>query len=619
MASAVAVGWHSGCFGAQAWQRLPFPVTLLTPSPHGAGGNENFVYLVMYIKWPPRHGGPFNFLNGLLGKATAVEVKNEIVENVGNRAIWQNTEREQQKEDPVEDGVDTEVSQPGDSAKDPKASEDTAPSLGTLAPSEEGGQSHMLESASSLEHTEQVGSGEATGTPNARTGAALEQSKCLSDLDGDILGPVTGQGSQNTLDIQNQSEEAAEKQEQEEQDFQTRSGEVSPEPRQESVPLQLSELDRVSSTQGAGGAGPAGQGQLEGMEASSPPGYGSDTVSHDDRYAVDVPKELDPSAGHGLEKELTNQEVSEPRALPVQSTGAGAENTEEEDEGEGFRNETPVQTDVPTSPSSPAASVQEATGPDMADARSEPLDGKEPSEDRNDQQEEGLDSSQKKTKNKKKKNRKKRSPVEPRKDVQKEFPTPEPSEVKRVTSADEKSGETQNEVAENPKPNIVAGGSEHLGSPEGPGMELDGKLDQEHSDVSAQAEQGTADGEPLLLEGEAVGASGCRAGVEGVEQGVLTGAAPSALPEVEDTPRGALLGDERPPEHSAAAPQTEGTEGCVMSEHPSQGARKVLDSISLEDSDLPPARESGDLHSESKAETGDRSEKDRSKEDCTLS
>lgn len=189
-----------------------------------------------------------------------------------------------------------------------------------------------------------------------------------------------------------------------------------------------------------------------------------------------------------------------------------------------------------------------------------------------------------------------------------------------MTSADEKSGvETQNEVAGNPEPNTVAGGSAHLGSPEGPGMELDGKLDQEDSDGSAQAGQGGAAGAPLLLEGEAVRASGCRAGVEGLEQGALTGAAPGSPPENEDVPRGALLGDERPPEDSAAAPPTEGTEGCVRSEHPSQGARKVLDSISLEDDDLPPARESGDVHSESRAETDGRSEKDRGKEDCTLS
>ncbi|XP_036110666.1 leucine-rich repeat flightless-interacting protein 1 isoform X3 [Molossus molossus] len=549
--------------------------------------------------------------DGTLGEATAVEVEDEIVENVGKREIGQNTEQEQQKEDPL----------PGDSAEDPRASEDSAPSLGTLAPNEDGGQSHMLESAPSLEHTEQVGAGEATGAPGARTGAALEQSKCLSDLDGDIPGPVTGQGSPNALDIQNQSEEAAEKQEQEEQDGQPRSGEVSADPRQESAPLQPSEPDRVSGTQGAGGAGPAGQGQLEGMEASSPPRYGDDTVSHDDRYAGDVPKGPDPSAGHGLEEELASQAVSEPRALPAQGTGAGGQSTEEEVEGQGFGKETAAQADVPASPSSPAPRAQEATGPDTVDARSEPLDGKEPSEDRNDRQEEGLDASQKKTKNKKKKNRKKRSPVEPRKEVQKEltFPTPDLSEVTQVTSADEKSGaETQNEVG-NPKPNIVAGGSGHPGSSEDPGMESDGKLDREGGDVSAEAGRGAAAGEPVLLEGEAAGASGCRAGVEGIERGVLTGAAPSALPGKEDVPCGALLGDKRPREDGPAAPQAEGTEGCVMSQHPSQGARKVLDSISLEDDDTPPAGESGDLHSESKAEAEVRNEKDRSKEDCTLS
>lgn len=52
--------------------------------------------------------------DGTLGKATEVEVKNEIVENVGKREILQNTEQEQHKEDPVKDCVDTEVLHPGE-------------------------------------------------------------------------------------------------------------------------------------------------------------------------------------------------------------------------------------------------------------------------------------------------------------------------------------------------------------------------------------------------------------------------------------------------------------------------------------------------------------------------
>lgn len=46
--------------------------------------------------------GPFNFLNGLLGKANEVDMKNEILEDVGKKEILQNTEREEHKEESEE-------------------------------------------------------------------------------------------------------------------------------------------------------------------------------------------------------------------------------------------------------------------------------------------------------------------------------------------------------------------------------------------------------------------------------------------------------------------------------------------------------------------------------------
>ncbi|XP_054579407.1 leucine-rich repeat flightless-interacting protein 1 isoform X2 [Eptesicus fuscus] len=560
--------------------------------------------------------------DGTLGKATAVEVKNEIVENVGKREILQNTEQEQHKEDPVEDCVDTEVLPPGDSAEDRKTSEDSAPSLGTLATNEGQVQSSGLESTSFLEHAEQVESRELTSTPDARTGAPLEQSKSSSEPGGETPGPAIGQGSWNALDIKNQSEEATEKQEQEEQDFQTSLGEVNTKPHQEPAPVQIPEVEKVSSSEGAVEAGLAGLEEQEGTVASCPPSYSNDTVSHD-TCAVDVPRELGPR----LEKELTNQEGAEPREVPVLSTGAGGEHSEEEDEGRGFLSEKPVQTEVPASPSSPAASAQEAAGAHTVKAK------REPSEEKNDPQGEGLDSSQKKTKNKKKKNKKKKSPapVETPQDVKKEltFQNPDLSEVKeekQVKSPDEKSGvETQNEVTGNHKQNIVAGSSENLGLPEDPKTELVGKLNHEDGDVNTEVGKGRADGEPLLFEGDTTQASGSRASAEGSEEGAVkanaegAGAAPSRPPENEEVPGSARLGNESPSEDINAASQTEGTEGCVMSEFPSQEVRKVLGSISLENDDSAPARESGDSHSECKEETRGRSEKDKSKEDCALS
>ena len=51
--------------------------------------------------------GPFNFLNGLLGKANEVDMKNEILEDMGKREILQNTEREEHKEESEEQEVQT--------------------------------------------------------------------------------------------------------------------------------------------------------------------------------------------------------------------------------------------------------------------------------------------------------------------------------------------------------------------------------------------------------------------------------------------------------------------------------------------------------------------------------
>lgn len=557
--------------------------------------------------------------DGTLGKATAVEVKNEIVENVGKRGILQNTEQEQHKEDPVEDCVDTEVLPPGGSAEDRKTSEDSAPSLGTLAINKGQVRSPVLESTSFLEHAEQVESRELTSTPDARTGVPLELAKSSSKPAGETPGPATGQGSQNAVDVKNQSEEAAEKQEQDEQDVQTSLGEVSTKPHQESAPVQIPEVEKVSSSQGAVEAGLAGLEEQAGTVASRPPRYSDDTVSHD-TCAVHVPTELGP----GLEKELTNQEGAESKEVPVPNTGAAGEHSEEEDEGRGLLSEKPVQTEVPASPSSPAACAQEAAGAHTVKAK------RDPSEEKNDPQGEGLGSSQKKTKNKKKKNKKKKSPapVETPKDVKKEltFQNPDLSEAeeeKQVKSPDEKSGvETQNEVTGNPKQSIVAGSSDNLGFPEDPQMELAGKLNHEDGHGNAEAGKGRADGE--LFEGDTTQASGARACAEGSEEGAVkadaeASAAPSRPPENEDLPSSARLGNGNPSEDINAASQTEGTEGCVMSEGPSQGVRKVLGSASLENDDLAPARESGDSHSERKEETRGGSEKDKSKEDCALS
>ncbi|XP_032248779.1 leucine-rich repeat flightless-interacting protein 1 isoform X6 [Phoca vitulina] len=571
--------------------------------------------------------------DGMLGRASEVEVKSEIVENVGKKEILQNTEQEQHKEDPAQECMDTEVFHPGENAKDQKASEDSAPSLGVLADAtnEEQAQNQILENASFLENTEQVESNEVINTPDDRTGASLEQSECLRD--GEIPGPGTGQDSYDALDIKNHSKESAENQE----DLKTNLGEGSTKPCQESASLQPSEVGGLGSadTGEQGGsptedvveAGLTGLGEQVGTEASGPPTYSDDNVSHDEKCAIEAPTELDPSTGHDLDKELSEQEAAEPQELPGQSTAVGGENDEKEDEERGLRDEKPTQTEVQNIPRCPEAesSLQGATGPAVADAESEPLDVKEPEEEKNDQQGEALDSSQKKTKNKKKKNKKKKTPmpVETLKDAKKEltFQNSDLSEVKedkQVALPDKKPGvEAQNEVTESPGEKSVAGSGENVDCPENPGIELDAKLNREDNDVNSNGGEETADGGTLGLGGDTTLSSGMSASDKELEEAVLEdGAAHSGPPEPGSgaVPGGALLENEGPFKDSDDAPQTGGTEQHEMAGGPSQRVKRVVGN-----DDLAPTGELGASTSEGRDELRGGSEKGRSKEDCTMS
>lgn len=532
--------------------------------------------------------------DGTLGRAKEVEVKNEIVENVGKREILQNTEQEQHKADPVKDCVDTEVFHPGDNGEDQKTSEDSAPSLGTLANATNGEQvqSHVLASTSFLEYTQQVGSNEVISSPGGRTGASLEQPKPLSESGSEIPRPGIGQGICNALEFKNQDGKSAKEPEQEKQDFKTNLGEVSTKPDEKSAPLLISEVERMGSTdageprenpsQGMVQAELAGLGEQVGTEAPSPPRHDSDTASHDESCTAGVAKELDPSPGHGLENALANQEAAEPREAPVQSTGVGGENNKDKDAGSELRDDKPIWTEVQTTPSCPAAksSAQAAAGPSGADAQAEPLGGKERSEEKKDQQGEALESPQKKTKNKKKKNKKKKAaaPVETPTDVEKELTFQNQAREEQVKSTDSKSGaETQHTAPKAPKQNVVAGSSENINCPGSPKIELDGRLDGEDDHVTTEGGTDLAEGEPS--EDTAVQAAGTSASGDRVDKGVRKGgaaeegAAPGspAEPGAEEASRGALLGNGRP-----------SMDG---------------DSISLDNDDLAPAGELGDFTS----------------------
>ncbi|XP_065737153.1 leucine-rich repeat flightless-interacting protein 1 isoform X2 [Phocoena phocoena] len=524
--------------------------------------------------------------DGTLGRANEVEVKDEMVENEGKREILWNTEQRRHKEDPGKDCVDTEVLHPGDNAEDQKTSEDSAPSPGTLVNSEneERVQSQILENTSFFESTQQVESSEVIN----------------SELD---------------------------------------------EPRQECAPLQVSEVGRESSadtgeqsgnpTEAVPEAGLTGLGEQVGTVASSPPRGIDDTVSHREKCEVDAPEGLDPSSGHDLEKELTNQEVAEPKEVPIQSTEVGGENNEGEGKGRKVRDEKPIKLEVQAIPCSPEArsSPQEVTGPSKVDAESESLDMKEPDEEKNDQQGEGPDSSPKKTKNKKKKNKKKKSPAPVEtKDVQKEltFQNPDLSEVKeeQVELTDKKPVvEAQNEVTKNPKQDAAVGSSKNADGPENPKTELDGGLHQDDFGVNAKTRKAVADGDTLDFEDNTVQSSGTSASNKGSEEGARKddaeedGTAPSRPPgpDSEEVPGSALLQDEGPSKNVNDACQTKGTGEHVTSENRGHTVRKVSDSVSLENDDVAPAGEVGDFNSESKEEMTGGHGKGRNKEDCTLS
>ncbi|XP_023374036.1 leucine-rich repeat flightless-interacting protein 1 isoform X3 [Otolemur garnettii] len=580
---------------------------------------------------------------GTLGRANEVEVKNEIVDNVGKRTILQNSEKEQHKEDTVKDCVDTEASHPGDRAEDQKVSdEDKAPSLGRLAGAkdEEQVQSQILESMSCLESTEQVESNEVISGASDGPGASLSS---LSELDSEAPGSGSGQDSCHALDIKSQSKESVEKQEKEKQeDFRTTLEEVSSEPRQESVPLQIPDVHKAGSIDAGGQSrthtenveegGETHTGEQVGTVASYPPNS-DDTVGQDEKCAVAAPEKLGPSIGHSLETEVTNQKVAEPRGSAVQNTEADREDNEET----GSKDEKPVETHVQTIPGSPAAKSghPEAAGPSVVEqvqsnevqcAESEPLDTNEPSEEKSGQQGEALDSPQKRAKNKKKKNKKKKSPapVETLKDVKKEltYQDTDLSEVKeeeQVKFTAEKSAmEAQEEVVNSPKQKGVAESVENIDCPEDPNTDLDGNPNQEVG--KTEAEKVRANGDTLNFEDDTIRLSGTSVNDKELEELEEEDATRSSPPEPEEEAVSGSPLRGSPAREINDVLQTGSAEGDVLPEHPSQAVQKALDSISLESKDLSaPAGVSGDLDSESREDTERGNEKGKSKEDCTMS
>uniref|UniRef100_A0A8D1V164 LRR binding FLII interacting protein 1 n=1 Tax=Sus scrofa TaxID=9823 RepID=A0A8D1V164_PIG len=579
--------------------------------------------------------------DGTLGRASEVEVANEMVERVGKSEILPDSEQEQHKEEPVKDCADPEGLPPGETAEAPTTSEDRGLSSGTFVnpANEDQVQSPIPEHPPCLENTQQVQSREALHTAGDGPEASPGPSESSRQPDGEIPGPALEQDGGNAVESKPQRKESAEKQE----GLQTTVEERSPEPPQESAPVQISdvEVERQSGADaGVQSQRPAeavpeaelpGAGEQVGSGASSPPRCSDDPVSHQETGVADAPGGSDPGTGCDLEKEPAPHEVAEPAEGPVQSPEAGGENSEEEGGGREFRGENPAGTEAPTVPCSPAAkhSPQEAVGLSTPDSESEPLDVKEPDEEKGACQGERPDASQKKTKNKKKKNKKKKSPAPVEaKDVQEELTLQSPDlsdgrEDEQVKCADEKPGaEAHNGVPENPQQNEVAGSRADGRAPEDPHAEPERNPPCADADADTEAEEPGAAGDPGNREADAVPSSGTSARRKGSDQGVPEEAAaeqdaatPGRLPgpEKDDVPGRAPLQDQSPSGDGKDASQMEDAEDS------SPPVRRVSESLSLEGEGLAPAGELEGLDAESKDERRGGNGKGRSKDECALS
>ncbi|KAM4870437.1 leucine-rich repeat flightless-interacting protein 1 isoform X7 [Urocitellus parryii] len=573
--------------------------------------------------------------DGTLGRATEVKVKNEIVENMGKRAILQNTEQEQHKEDTVKDYV----SHPGENVEEQKTSGDSAPSPGPRANAncEEQVHDQVLENTAFLESPGQVESRGVTDVPDGETGASLEQPGYWRDLDKEAPVPTNGQGSCTALDIKSQSEPSVGRQEKEKQeDWKNDLEEVSSQTCQESAPVPIPEVERMNRTDAGGPSGghlgstveaggvPAGE--QVGTVPASPLKHGDDPVTQGGQCVFST------SAGQSLEKELTNREAAELREAPVHSTEAGGKNSAEKGGAAEVRDGEPGHAEPQPIPGAPAAkgSHQEATGSGRADAEGELLAAKEPEEEKSDQQAEASESPQKKNKNKKKKNKKKRSPAaaESLEGVKKElsYQDAEVGEIKeeeQVQFSDKKRiVEPQNEVTQNPEQKIVAGSGEHVDCPGNRETELNGKLQHEDGDVKTRA-GGMSHGGTLNPEGGTVESSGASASDKALDEDDDAKAASSTQssplePEKGEGDRSSPLEDS-PSEDTDDASRAESAQRQDPSPHPGQVADKAQDSLGQESSELSAAAgETGDSSSEGGREAEGR-EKGKSKEDCTMS
>ncbi|KAL6050097.1 hypothetical protein STEG23_036840 [Scotinomys teguina] len=548
---------------------------------------------------------------GTLGKAKEVEVKKEIVENVGTGGTLQNTEQEQPRPNPIEDCVDQGVSHPSEDVEDQKPAEDSALSPGPLAGAkcEQQVQSQAQENTSSLKNPEQFESHEVTNKPDGRTGNSFEQSNCLGGLDRGESGPAA-------LGIKNQNENSAGDQDKEKQeDLKTDLERVGFEPCPHYVWGQTSEVDGVSCTDSRGTSGShkesavQAEGAVGGEQvdtvASGPSEHSEDAVSPDGRCMND-------GVGQSAEGELT-PEVARPEA--------GGEKTVTKVGDTEVRDKKPIQAEVQATPEAPIVQNihQETTGPGSTDAKHAPLDAKEPKKEKSEQQAEALDSPQKKTKNKKKKNKKKKppAPVEIRKDASEELncqntEAGDLEEDEQIQSPDKKQAAETQEDTENLAQKITGGSSD-------PKKELNGKQNQKEEDgVKTQAGTATVDRDKLSF-GDTAQSLNTSAEGEEIEEHVTDGPTDGRTDVSDQNSPQCEEGDISPMEKKGPPKDAkrESEEGHVLSQHPGQMVEKAVDGCSVDNSDL--SGELGGFNSDSGVQTRGEVENSKNKEDCTMS
>ncbi|KAM4836226.1 leucine-rich repeat flightless-interacting protein 1 isoform 15-T15 [Thomomys bottae] len=546
--------------------------------------------------------------DGTLGRANEMEVKKEIVETVGKREPWQNAEHNQHKENTGEECVDTEGLHPGVGTEGQESSEHSASAPAPLASAGWEGQvqGQILGNTSVLENPEQVGLNQVADMPDGRTRASTEQSGCVQEVEGDLPGPVSTQYSENAPETQTQREDSIASQEREQEGLKTDMEKS----RQESVPEKMPETEKISSATSGGPGGNLMENEVvaKGREvrvqvdtvASDPPAHGSDTLTPDGKGMAD---DSELGTGHSLACRLSNQGGAGLKETPVQSAEAARESAAEEDGDTEPVDEKPVQTDAQSLPRAPTDTEHEAD------------------KEKNHQQVEALDSSQKKTKNKKKKNKKKKTPApaETLQDVKSKLTCQntdagEAEEKGQVQFADKNQvTKALNATTKNPKQEIDVGSREYVDGPENPEIARDGTVNHKGNDVSRRGGEETADGDMLTFDDDTVQSAGTGAGDKLDEQateGHASGVAQSspAEPENEVGNNGSLLENKAP------------SQGGYDAALPGQTAGKGSHSISLGKDGLSASGgELGDLSSEDRGRPRTGSEKSNSKEDCTMS